>query len=68
MPKLCPRLGLKCPRCNNIGLFNYPYCKEKRYGPDKFYCETCDPYHQAPILGRTLEKIGGLKKGAGLKR
>jgi hypothetical protein len=63
MIKLQGRLGLECPRCKSLGLFNYASSKDKRYGPNNFYCETCDAGHQTPITRSQLEKRGVPKKG-----
>lgn len=63
MPTLQGRWGLKCPRCKSGGLFSYPNFKDKKYGPDNFYCESCDPYHSNPIKRAELEKLGILEKG-----
>lgn len=62
MLKLQGRWGLECPRCKSIGLFNYPSFKEKRYGQNNYYCETCDAHHQKPITRSQLEKRGILEK------
>lgn len=50
--KLVGRAGLECPKCKSRGLFNYPKSYGKKYGPKKFYCETCDPGHQSPVILR----------------
>ena len=55
MPKpktitLVGRAGLECPKCKSRGLFNYPASYGKKYGPKKFYCETCDPGHRNPVI------------------
>lgn len=58
MPTLRGRGGLECPRCKSGGLFNYPKDYGERYGPDNFFCETCDPGHQKPIKRKDLEEEG----------
>jgi len=58
MSHLHGRAGLECPTCKSSGLFNYPKSFGERYGPDNFFCETCDPNHQQPIKRKKLEQRG----------
>ena len=55
--------GGMCPRCGNGGIFNYPESYGPKYGPEKFYCEDCDPGHQKPLKPEEVKRMTGRGEG-----
>ena len=53
--RLEPMLPKECPRCGNWGVFEYKDWPAPKYGPGKFYCESCDAGHKKPMTKQEVE-------------